>query len=347
MEPICFYVVIPVYKAEAYIRKCIQSVLDQSYPNFRIVLVDDGSPDRAGTICDEYASKDDRIHVIHQENGGAMRARIAAVKYALACGKPSDYCMFLDSDDTYKPGCLQTVHDTIQETGCDLVIFGMDNVHNDQILVPFQRDKAFLGTVTDRRALYNIVFLDGWYNPLWRKAVSLKLIKDADYSAFYGINLSEDLLQSLQLYRDCRKAVFIPDSLYNYNYNPYSVTNSVGSKPYRVNSAIPARVMAFLESEAIWTAEDFSRYLEWCRKLTRIEIFTILKLLIPLKQKYAILDQLRTDTYYARILDSAPGKDLILTMIRSRHYLLLCLGGSFLKHMGNLRKRLRRRRETA
>ena len=73
-----FYICVPVYKAEKYIHKCITSVLNQTYGNFKLILVDDGSPDKCGEICDEYAKQDDRVVVIHQKNMGLLAARQAA-----------------------------------------------------------------------------------------------------------------------------------------------------------------------------------------------------------------------------------------------------------------------------
>ena len=86
----------PVYKVEKYIAECIESILAQTYTNFRLILVDDGTPDNAGKICDEYAKKDYRITVIHQENAGVTRARARGVEEAEDCV----YITFVDSDDT-------------------------------------------------------------------------------------------------------------------------------------------------------------------------------------------------------------------------------------------------------
>ena len=83
---ILFYVCVPVYKVEKYIDTCIQSVLNQSYQNFRLVLVDDGSPDRSGEICEKYAEKDKRIKVIYQKNMGQIAARETAIRYSTAIG---------------------------------------------------------------------------------------------------------------------------------------------------------------------------------------------------------------------------------------------------------------------
>ena len=89
-----FSVIVPIYNIEKYIRRCIDSVLLQSFTDFELILVDDGSPDRCGAICDEYAKKDERIKVIHKENGGLVSARQAGIKVA-----SGDYIFHLDGDD--------------------------------------------------------------------------------------------------------------------------------------------------------------------------------------------------------------------------------------------------------
>ncbi len=87
-------VIIPVYNVEAYLKRCLDSVVNQTYRNLQIILVDDGSPDNCGVICDQYAAKDKRITVIHQENGGLSVARNADIKLI-----KGDYTTFIDSDD--------------------------------------------------------------------------------------------------------------------------------------------------------------------------------------------------------------------------------------------------------
>ena len=91
-------VIVPVYKVEPYLRRCIDSILSQTFTDFELILVDDGSPDNCPAICDEYALKDNRIHVIHQKNGGLSAARNAGIDYAFA-SSDSEWISFVDSDD--------------------------------------------------------------------------------------------------------------------------------------------------------------------------------------------------------------------------------------------------------
>lgn len=121
--------IVPVYRVEPYLDACIQSVLNQTYSNFRLILVDDGSPDQCGTICNAYAQRDTRIFVIHQRNTGALAARQAGI----CAAKKMDwsgtvFALFLDSDDTIKPNTLEIVEQALTIYQSDLLIFGIDLV---------------------------------------------------------------------------------------------------------------------------------------------------------------------------------------------------------------------------
>lgn len=121
------YVVVPVYKVEPYIHRCIDSILNQTLTDFKLVLVDDGSPDNCPAICDEYAAKDSRIHVIHQENGGLSAARNAGIGYAMEHGDPAkDWISFIDSDDFVHPKYLEYLYRVVKETGTEISSCGYD-----------------------------------------------------------------------------------------------------------------------------------------------------------------------------------------------------------------------------
>jgi len=109
-------VIVPVYKVEPYIRRCVDSILGQTFPDFELVLVDDGSPDGCGAICDEYARQDSRVHVIHQENGGLSAARNAGIDFSFA-NSDSQWLAFVDSDDWVHKEYLSSLYAAAGETG--------------------------------------------------------------------------------------------------------------------------------------------------------------------------------------------------------------------------------------
>lgn len=117
-------VVIPVYNVEKYLKKCVDSVEKQTYKNFEVILVDDGSTDSSGELCDVLAKENDNIRVIHQENKGLGGARSTGIK---SCN--TEYIMFLDSDDYIHPELLEKCMDVLKNNNCDIVLFDMINVN--------------------------------------------------------------------------------------------------------------------------------------------------------------------------------------------------------------------------
>ena len=112
-------VIVPVYNVEKYLDDCIESIVSQSYTNFELILVDDGSPDNCPKKCDGWAKKDKRIKVIHKENGGVSSARNAGIDAA-----SGEFIMFIDSDDTIRQGCFERSVEMITKHDADIYFFG-------------------------------------------------------------------------------------------------------------------------------------------------------------------------------------------------------------------------------
>lgn len=110
-------IIVPVYKVECYLRACVDSILEQTYRELQVILVDDGSPDNCGVICDEYAAKDNRVLVLHKENGGVSAARNLGLQYVAG-----EYVTFCDSDDLYQPDWIEKLVQTMEDSGADVVL---------------------------------------------------------------------------------------------------------------------------------------------------------------------------------------------------------------------------------
>lgn len=142
-------VIVPVYKVEKYLKRCVDSILNQTYTDFELVLVDDGSPDNSGKLCDEYAQKDGRIQVIHKENGGISSARNAGIDWVFAHSN-SDFFTFIDSDDAIKSNYLYTLSNYAQKNNADVVACKAIRVYNDDEL------KTAMNTFTNPTQPYRI-----------------------------------------------------------------------------------------------------------------------------------------------------------------------------------------------
>ena len=126
MEKVMVSVIVPCYNVEAYLPNCIESVLHQSYPHWELILVDDGSPDRCGEICDRYAGIDKRIKVIHKQNAGVAAARNSGIEQATG-----DYIGFIDGDDWIEPEMYQTLYEVASNESADVVQCGWYKVDPD------------------------------------------------------------------------------------------------------------------------------------------------------------------------------------------------------------------------
>lgn len=122
-------VIIPIFNSEKWLKQCINSILDQTYRNIEVILVDDGSTDSSGTICDQYAEKDDRVRVIHQKNGRIARARNAGIEAA-----KGEYLSFIDSDDFFKPETLETALNLMKRYKADMVQWDLEYLNDEDTL---------------------------------------------------------------------------------------------------------------------------------------------------------------------------------------------------------------------
>lgn len=164
MEPL-ISVIVPVYKVEAYMRQCIDSIINQTYRNLEIILVDDGSPDNCGSICDEYAKKDKRIKVFHKKNGGLSDARNYGVVRTTG-----EYLSFVDSDDWIEPDMFELLVNTANRDRADLVNSGVyHNYSNRTVAIPAIEAK-FADTIDSVKALIHGKMDPGAWGKIYRKS---------------------------------------------------------------------------------------------------------------------------------------------------------------------------------
>lgn len=164
-------VIVPVYKVEKYLRKCVDSILAQSFTDFELWLVDDGSPDRCGAICDEYASQDERVRVIHKKNGGLSDARNAALD--VMQGK---YVFFVDSDDWISSDALESTYAAIQRTGAKVATGNIVSAYEDG------REEVLYAPVQEETVLYGEEMLKTLLRPnAWNRLYDAELFRDLRY----------------------------------------------------------------------------------------------------------------------------------------------------------------------
>ena len=222
--------VVPVYKAEKYLHRCVESVLAQTMGDWELILVDDGSPDSSGAMCDDFAKRDARIKVIHQENAGVSAARNAGV--AVAQG---EYIAFLDSDDWVEPRMYELLLAAADSEDADIVKCGFDRTDGADI-----HERQNYGP---ERQCYVGRLMDHWFRErhilVWNAVYRAELAKKVQYPV--GITGGEDDYASFFYLYYGRSMVLLTDCLYNYFINDEgSTANSDGLR------------MRVLASEAMW-----------------------------------------------------------------------------------------------
>ena len=193
-------IIVPVYNNSLFLDECVKSVLSQTYYDWELILVDDGSTDDSGEICDSWTMKDDRIRTIHQINAGVSAARNRGILES-----KGDHLMFLDSDDSfYESSCLLKLLQRLQETKADCVVFGFKQASGSIWAPPFEKvysnRQQFL---LDFSFWLQTELLSSSVNKLYKKKL-LNQIFPEDMS--YG----EDLVFSLNYLKQCKRICFVP-----------------------------------------------------------------------------------------------------------------------------------------
>ena len=267
-------IIVPVYKVEQYLDRCVESVLAQTFKDFELILVDDGSPDNCPQMCDEWAKKDERIVVIHQENGGLSAARNTGIDWAFE-NSNSEWLTFIDSDDWVHPEYLERLYNAVIEHNVSVSVCGFELVedtsdeHCDRYEVIVETTEEF--------------HIKNSNNPIptiaWAKLYKKEAFEDIRYPVG---KLNEDEFTTYKVLFKYTKIVTMEDALYYYYQNSGSIMKS------KWNYGRLAAIDAFLEQVEFYKkngyvaleriAEDkYIRYLE-------IHIRNLLASDLPLEQ---------------------------------------------------------------
>ena len=213
-------IIVPIYNVEKYLEKCISSLLDQSFTDFELILVNDGSPDNCGKICDDFKEKDSRIKVIHLENGGVCRARNKGME--LATG---DFYVFVDSDDWVEKDFMKDFVDNLEDD--ETLIIQDCNRDNDEKsethFFGFQNKSFVLKEDFGKLFHENAHYVPGGYP--WNKLYSAKIIKENNLQFDPAIKLADDEKWNFEYLVHIKKLKFVENANYHYIYNPGSISN--------------------------------------------------------------------------------------------------------------------------
>ena len=230
MDTPFFSIIIPVYKVrQDYLETCIESIRNQSFGDLEIILVDDGSPDNCGYICDEYAKTDMRIKVIHQKNQGVSAARNAGIDAARG-----EWIMFVDADDWVADGCYEKLAVQVHNCDYDILMFRLVRVYENRTVepaYPFEPNRVYNTSICDdKEALYRFTMRPPksgssvtYYSV--DKVIRREFLHITGLRYPVGLPKSEDKVFFLQCFEKLGKLCFVDEAYYSYRINADSVCN--------------------------------------------------------------------------------------------------------------------------
>jgi len=237
-------IVVPVYKVEKYLGRCVESLLAQTYRNVEIILVDDGSPDHCPQMCDDYAAKYEKIHVIHQENKGLSGARNTGIDHA-----KGELIAFVDSDDLWSPYFLENLYKALKENDADISQCRWEYMHGDELKEAYDPNASF-ECFTGREMLANLYIQTGaYYVVAWNKLYKKELFDGVRYPEG---RIHEDEATTYKLFDKAKKCVFVNNALYGYfvGTGGTSITrNGFNIKKLDWRTANKERVSYFVEKD--------------------------------------------------------------------------------------------------
>ncbi len=242
--------IVPVYNVEKYLNRCVDSILNQTFTDFELILVDDGSPDNSGKICDEYAEKDSRVKVIHKENGGVSVARNLGIETSVG-----EYITFIDSDDWIEAQMFEQLYNAAEN--CDIIFCGFSSIgFRNTIVYDLEDIKA------DNRALADLYVNSSKIKPcfptVWAKFYRAEIIKSNNLFFDSDIPSGEDTIFNIIACRYCQKAAFVEASLYNYERrNVSSATRKYFYKTYEYKNAIYQTISQWLSQYEFEVEKSF------------------------------------------------------------------------------------------
>lgn len=241
-----YSVIVPVYNAEKYLRRCIDSVIAQTFSDWQLLLINDGSSDSSPSICDAYqAMHPERVQVVHQENCGVLCARRVGIGHA-----QGEYLCFLDSDDYWDAHLLEEIDSFHAAYDPDIIVFGYRKVGpQGEALGEELPSTAIRLYESEEMALVYEKMAEGKLSCLWAQVVKRTVVDFArDYSPYYSVFKGEDMLQNLAFLDKASKVLFLPTVYISYFINIEGLSHRKISIPY-LNShvIVQEQLLAYME----------------------------------------------------------------------------------------------------
>ena len=279
-------IIVPVYKAEKYIHQCIDSLLAQTYSNIEVILVDDGSPDNCGKICDEYAAKDCRVKVIHQQNGGVSVARQTGIDHATG-----EYSIHADPDDWVEQNMIEELVAKAVADNADMVICDFYRESKSDRIHVCQN----LGDDLSASAVLRKILSQQLHGSCWNKLVNRSRIEGIGFTP-EDLCILEDELYNIRILARKIKVSYLPKAFYHYRVeNEHSLCNTISEKSFKSKVKAVSEIESFcLANVAGIVSLDFIR-------IKRNVLFDALR-----TKRYEVLRELYPEQKEAMINSGTP-----------------------------------------
>lgn len=229
-------IIVPIYNAQKTLERCIDSILKQDYSDFELLLINDGSKDESGKICDAYAEQDSRVRVIHKENSGVSASRNLALKEA-----KGEYLQFLDADDWITPNATRLLVESLEQNCCDMVIADFYRVIGERLSHKGSIDED---GVLSREEFANLMMenpADFYYGVLWNKLYKKSIIEKNSLCMNPKISWCEDFMFNLEYIRHCENIFVLQVPIYYY----VKTKGSLVSQSMSLAKTIKTKMMVF------------------------------------------------------------------------------------------------------
>lgn len=229
-------IIVPIYNAQKTIERCIDSILNQDFSDFELILIDDGSKDNSGKICDTYVGKDQRVRVIHKENSGVSASRNLALREA-----KGEYLQFLDADDWITPNATRLLTESMETNGCDMVIADFYRVIGERLSHKGSIDED--GVLSREEFANNMMEnpADFYYGVLWNKLYKRSIIEKYQLCMNPKISWCEDFMFNLEYIRHCENIFVLQVPIYYY----VKTKGSLVSQSMSLTKTIKTKMMVF------------------------------------------------------------------------------------------------------
>lgn len=303
-----FSVIIPVYNVEQYLQECIDSIINQTYQDYEIILVNDGSEDNSGGICDRYATQNpDKVFVYHKKNEGALIARDYGIKKS-----SGDIVLFVDADDCLRNDALQLLYERFKEYSCDLILFNYSvspDYHKGQLRFSFSDLQIFEGE--EKLMLYELLITTRKLNNLCIKAVKKELMLNLrDYTEVAFVKSGDDLLMSIPIVSNAKRILYIKDILYFYRQREGSIVHKFDIRMAESVKAVHKELELYIN---LWGISEYhsKHYAREVKGWITVLIFLLKnKRSIEIDKFKSVLNDMSKDSYFRNAYEKMDKKSL-------------------------------------